>query len=591
MLAMTGRKRVLSCAAALAVCGMACSAWADLPAALDRVPADAAVAVSMKNLSALHTQFGKLKAATGMTADLGMAEQLLATPGLNKSGSAALVMMSLPEGEQAAEGPGPMVLVVPVSNYAEFVKAFGGSGEDKIATLTMPDEMEMGGETQAYAKDLGGGYAAMGPMKAVVESFDGKAGKSGDHKKALGAVGTRVADANDTIVVANIEKLGPKIEEGFKGMKDQMGMAIAMAGPQAEQMQKSIEMMDMVVKAVVRDATVTFCGLGFDEKGVTFDTGAQFKEGSPSYKMFQTKGTASKLFGKLPNSPFLFAMAMDTTSPALRDLMKQAAEMNKTAGAPPAMTDNMMKSIDKVDGVAFLMGQTPGLMAGGLLANSVMYYSTKDPQAYTATMKEMNAALNNQQVEGVTFTSTYKPEALEVSGVKVDEWAMQMQVDPNSDQAMQMQQMQMMMWGMGGGPSGYIAAVDGGVVQTMSKNQVMLGSAIDAAKGKTGEADALLKEVAGNLPADRTFEAYIGTKSVLDTIAGFMAMMGGGGNFQVPEKVSPVGMGGTTDGGGVQLRTYVPANVIKTGIDMSKGMAGEMEEEEAPAEDGKPPRF
>lgn len=589
MLVMTGRKRGLSGAAMVVVCGLAASAWADLPAALDRVPGDAVVAVSMKDLSKLHGQFKKFKEATGITADLGMAEQLLETPGLNKSGSAAIVLM--PGEAKEEEGPGPMVVVVPVSDYGAFVKAFGGSAEDQIATLTMPEEMDFQGSTQGYAKDLGGGYAAMGPVKDVIEAFEGKAGQSGAHKKMLGPVGARIADGSETIVFANIEKLGPKIEEGMAGLKDQMGMAMAMAGPQAEQMEKSLEMMELVTKAVVRDATVTIAGLGFDEKGVTFDMGAQFKEGSPSHKLFQSKGTASKLFGKLPAQPFLFAMSMDLSSAGLKSLVKQAAEMQKPAeGAPPQMM-NMAETIDQIDGMAFQMGATPGLMAGGLLANSVVYYSTKDAGAYTAKMKEMTEAMNSQKVEGMTITSSYKPAALEVSGVKVDEWAMQMQVDPNSEQAMQMQQMQMMMWGMGGGPSGYVAAVDGGVVQTMSKNQVLLGSAIDAAKGKTGEADALLKEVAGQLPADRTFEGYIGTKSVLDTIAGFMAMMGGGGNLQVPEKLAPIGMGGTTDSGGVQLRTYVPASVIKAGVDMSKSMNAEGGDEEAPAEDSKPPRF
>lgn len=591
MLLKTG-KGVRRCAAVFMVCGLAASVFADLPAALDRVPADAVVAVSMKDVAKLHGQFGKFKEATGIEADLGMAEQLMGTPGLNKNGSAALVLMSVDGQGEGQDGPGPMVLIVPVSNYGEFVKAFGGNGEDKLATLTMPDEMDFEGSTEAYAKDLGGGFAALGPVKDVVESFDGSAGKAAAHKKALGPVGVRIADHNETIVVANIEKLGPKIEEGMAGLKDQMGMAMAMAGPQAEQMQKSLEMMEMISAAIVRDATVTIAGVGFDEKGVTFDMGAQFKEGSPSYKLFQSKGTASKLFTKLPSTPFLFAMAMDTSAPGVKSLMKQAAAAQQPPeGAPPAMTNMMMQSLDKMDGMAFLMGQTPGLMAGGLLANSVVYYSTKDAEGYAASMKQMTESMNEQKIEGMTITSTYKPAALEVSGVKVDEWGMQMQVDPNSEQAMQMQQMQMMMWGMGGGPSGYIAAVDGGIVQTMSKNQVMLGQAIDAAKGKSAEPDKLLKQVADELPENRTFEAYIGTKSVLDTVMGFLAMMGGGGNYQVPAELAPIGMGGTTDGGGLQFRTYVPAGVIKAGTDMSKSFGAAEMEEEAPEEDGKPPRF
>ena len=66
MLKRTLRGSVLSAAAAWAVCGMAWSAFADLPAAMDRVPADAVVAVSMKDIAKFHGQFKKLTEATGV---------------------------------------------------------------------------------------------------------------------------------------------------------------------------------------------------------------------------------------------------------------------------------------------------------------------------------------------------------------------------------------------------------------------------------------------------------------------------------------------------------------------------------------------
>lgn len=583
------RKKVLSPAAAFVMCGLAFSAYADLPAALDRVPADAVVAVSLKDLAKIQTQFKKLVDATGMKADLSTADQLLATPGVNKNGSAAIVLM--PGAAKDKEGPGPMVIVVPVSDYAAFVKAFGGSGSDKIAALTMPEEMGVGGEAhQVFAKDLGGGYAAMGPAKDVIEGFDGAAGKSAGHKKALGAVGGRVADANDTVVVANIEKLAPMIEQGVKSMKDQLGMMMAMGGAQADQAQTGMKVIEAISQAVIRDATVAVAGLGFDEKGVTFDMGAQFKEGSPSHKLFQSKGKAPALTAKLPAQPFLFAGATDVSSPGVKQLMKDAAAMNPVVEGF-GMVKTFYENLDKVDGIAFSIGATPQLMGGGLFANSMAYMATSDGAGVITRMKTTVEEMNGKTIQGTTFATTYKPGAVDAGGVKADEWSMNMQVDPNSPMAMQMQQIQMMLWGMGGGPSGYIAPAQGGVIYTLSKNQKLLTDSLAAAKGQAAaDGDALLKEVAANLPPDRTFEAYIGTKSIMDTAVQFMAMMGGGANVKVPDQLAPVGIGGTTDSGGVQTRTYLPASVIKAVVDLGNSMKAP-QAEEGPADNKKPPRF
>jgi len=51
-------------------------------------------------------------------------------------------------------------------------------------------------------------------------------------------------------------------------------------------------------------------------------------------------------------------------------------------------------------------------------------------------------------------------------------------------------------------------------------------------------------------PGDRTFEAYLGTKSLLETGLGFHGDDGNGPrNFNVPDDVPPVGLAGTTNGG------------------------------------------
>ena len=72
-----------------------------------------------------------------------------------------------------------------------------------------------------------------------------------------------------------------------------------------------------------------------------------------------------------------------------------------------------------------------------------------------------------------------------------------------------------------------------------------MGRALEAAKSGSGlTSDAGLKDVQSQLPADRSFEAQIGVKSIMETVIGFMGMMGGGpANFNVPQDLPPIGLG------------------------------------------------
>jgi hypothetical protein len=110
-----------------------------------------------------------------------------------------------------------------------------------------------------------------------------------------------------------------------------------------------------------------------------------------------------------------------------------------------------------------------------------------------------------------------------------------------------------------------IAPVESGVVMTMSKNTPLMTTAIEAAKSGKGLADdAQIKEVQSHLPSGRMFEMYLGTKSIMETINGFMGMFGGGAEIKVPAKVSPIGMAAGVEGGGVDFRIFVPTDVIET---------------------------
>jgi hypothetical protein len=140
---------------------------------------------------------------------------------------------------------------------------------------------------------------------------------------------------------------------------------------------------------------------------------------------------------------------------------------------------------------------------------------------------------------------------------------------------MQMQQATMMMWGPSGGPSGYIATTKNGYVQTFSQNGDLTGKAIAAADAGNGlGAGERLAAAAANLPKDRSLEAYVGVKDILDTVTMFMGMMGMQMEQPVPEKITPIAMGGVMGDGGMFLRTYAPASTIKTIAEMIPQQGG-----------------
>lgn len=604
----TLRTRTL-CLSAAALALLAGQARADLPPALDRAPANIPVVVAVRNADKFVASLDSLIKLVAPNAGaeggevLGEIRTALAYQGVKKDGSFAIAMTSMPKpadpnaGMVEQEEPDAIVLI-PVTDSAGFIKGMGGDGAQGVVELKGPKDAT-DWEGPAFAKDIGGGYVAMGKQKEAVEKFEGKGGNLGAHKTALGAQGNKLADHADVLIIANIPLLQDQIKAGLDQGMQQMQMGLMMAGGGVAEGQDPTKAMKEAVEGYMRDATVGIMGVGIDDGGIWLDFGSQFKEGSEWAGICQGKGKPGALMSALPNQPFLFAVAADTSSAGVRSLLKKFVSMGAQQQVQtPGMMDTMMAMMDKINGTSMMIGATPSIMGGGLFANTVQYISTTDAAAYTGTMKKSFEEMNGKTFSGTTIQSKYEAGAVDVGGVKVDRWSMLMQVDPNSPTGMQMQQAMMMLYGMGGGPAGFMSTVDNGVVMTFANNTPLMTMALDTAKKKNGVSeDAGLKSVGAKLPADRHVEMYLGTKTLIETINGVMAMMGGGATYTPPADLPPVGMGAAMDNGGIQFRTFVPTAVFKAAGEMVKVMEaaqkGEMGEEgEAPADDsGKPSRF
>jgi hypothetical protein len=408
----------------------------------------------------------------------------------------------------------------------------------------------------------------------------------------MGATGKAVAEANDAFILTNTQTLGPKMKEGVDGFKQQLEMMAAMAGGGANA--AGFEMIGALMDGFVRDSSAGVMGFKADEAGVHLDLGAQFKEGSSFAGYFNSKGKASALTGTLPNQPFLVALAVDASSPGLKQIARNMLEVSRKDPEAAKMLSglNPLESIDKIDGMSFCMGQTPALM-GGLFLNTSLYCKTSDSAGYIKTMKDGFGSMNGKTFQGVTYQTGFESGGAKVGEMTVDTWTMKMSADPNSPEGAQMAPAMTMMFGPGG-LGGYVAKTDGGVVVTYSKSADLMTKCLEAAKSGNGlTADAGVKAVSAQLPPDRAVEAYIGVKSILETAIGFMGMMGGApSNFEVPADLPPVGIGLTGVGGGARMGVFVPTKVLSTIQALTKSVnGGDEAPEPAPKDKAGQPKF
>lgn len=540
-----------------------------LPPIMDRVPAGAAMAIVIPSLEGMEKDVKSMMALVGMPGDAFDLEEMIGGAGLSgisKKGSLALVILEAPKPDSGDEPL--MVALCQTDDYAKLAKDLNATKDGEL------DKASLDGN-DVFMKSIGGGYVVAGNNKDAVSKFDGKGGSADAHKKFFGSRGDKLSDKADIAVFLNMPKLKPMIDEGFAGMEQQLADVAAMSGQEGNG--ESIKWMK---EHIVGDMNAGVAALSIDAQGVSFDMAGVAKEGTPLAKAFDTAGKAHALLGKLPGGPYLAAYAMDMSNKGWKDLFKSMpkGEADKTpAGGLGTLMGNAGSStMDDASGMSMVIGVPPGGIMSGVLTRSTGYMATSSPDKVIAFYRdEMPKALEKDQLGKME----YKSNVAEIEGRKVD--AFDMTLSP--DEGMQGMGPQIMqgMFGMTGGPSAYIATVDGGVVTTMSKSSEMMTAAIKATKGEnTLTSDKVLAAVGEKLPAGRAIEGYLGVKGILDTLLPMAAMFGGKPmKVEIPEKLPPIAGGLAMGDGQMQATFYIPADVIKTGGDIFKAFNAPAPEE------------
>lgn len=565
-------------------------AVAGMPEALKYVPSGTSAYVIVPDLGALIGNLSAMNQALAGklppdAAQLGMGlffAQMVATqPGVTANGSAAVMF----ETDEDPPDPGVMA-ILPIEDLEAFAKGPFMSGQNATFNGDVLEAMSGQGEP-VYMRDIGD-FVVAGSIAEKVKAF-----KPGDWigatRTALGDAGLRSVESGDLTLVVNIATFDEQITDMVENAEQQANFMAMMGG--GDQVTQGFGLFKQAVDVIKRDGSVAVVSLDAGGEGVAMDLGVCFKGDSPSAAMFNAGGDTAPLVGALPQTDYLVAYAMDSSNQTLRDLFDTVVKMLPAQGG----NDFGLKAmLGHASGVSGMIGSSPAALGGaGLFARGISYVRCDNPAETIGVMRSALEKLNGQTVDGMSYTTSYQPGSDEVEGVKVDTYAMQTQMDPNAgggmggmmDPAM----IQNLLFGMAGGPNGYVAPVDGGFYTTMSKNTELLKSAFQAAKGGgslTG--NAMLAKVAPKLQENRIAEAYVSIDQIFNAFGPFAQMLGAMDAFEPMAAMPPIGFSLRGDDGAVLGRVYLDNDTIGTLSELAQkmesddGMGGEGGDEPDP---------
>jgi len=541
---------------------LAAPAVAGLPAVLDHVPTNATAVVVVDNINEFDQHFNQFVGAIEMPVMVTPKQvfnQLGIGQNLNMDGSAALVVLSVDiEGED-----GDFVFLAPTHDFNGLVGAFNaqdaGGG---IKSFVVENDT-------IFAKPIGQ-WAAMSDDKNTLAGFTGKAGNIGAFQANFGDPGMEMAESSDVFVAINPAHLTPILEEMQREFEENAAML-----PGGQQMDEQMKMATDLMEGFIRDGSSLGFGINFSAMGVSTSGSMAFKPGTEGHKMFRAGGNSGSIMSSLPNGPFLFAFAMDSSAPMCEATMawfEQSGlmDMNEAAGFGAFSMNDLHEHMTGMAGAVY--PNSAGVM-GGLFANMVTFTKSKNPGKLKAALQDKYKAMSMDSQElGMSISTSYNPNESQVGGKSADGYAINFNFG-GANGGMPFSPMQMI-FGSPTGPAGYIVEANGGLYQSYSRASTMLAPAISGKSAITD--DRAMTAVGKNLPEGRYAEFYLGVRPILEQVVPFMGMMGIP-PIDLPQQMPPVGFGIAARDGGAVGGMFVPAQTIKSAIQIAMSMEGMMD--------------
>ena len=581
-------------------------ALADAPVALtlNAAPAGAEVVWVVPDLRGLSDRIAGFSAATGLdrfTPELADAlaafkNEMDLNEGLNDDGALIVAVTGLDRAintaldDDAANDTEPeAVLLVPVDDYDAFVTALGGDPAVEVA------EVRMDGK-RGFAREAGG-YAAITQTAEAAEAYaPGEAGAE------LAAAGGGLADTfvgrGQSLVLIDVASMAASLNAAIdRGTREMQGRVDG--DPDTPALARNI--MPMVahgyadfLKSLTNGTDTLALALDLSDGGLGLTAGGRLIDGTALADVFTPGGGDDDggRLSRLPAGDHWLAAGADLSRVKLSGLLDGVRELagrvkaeageEDVAGFPIGeIVDTWTQMLDVSDDAtsisSVMYAPAPAAMMGGGFMNQLTLTEMPDADAALKKQADLMAKLGELEIplpaqdggeaETMTFNTSWQDNALEINDTPVAQFQVNYVLPPSMMQ--NFGPAAMLMGNAGSG--GYAAATDAGVLTTSVADPQLITrglNALDADDGGIG-ADAAITEVRdAELPGNASLEAYVSVKGIANTVNPFLLMFAPGGEqLTVPDDLAPIGFGGNGDGESLVLRAFVPADVVKFGVD------------------------
>lgn len=554
-------------AVAVAIAGMTTSSScrADWPAVLSVMPDDTQIAICTSRLDDLGDHWDRLLAAIELDVlGLPSVDELIAMVGFDPlalDGDRSLGLCVRKGNWPELDDP-PILLFLPVSDYTQWLASVDSEPVgDGLATFTVS------GAQKLYVRQAGS-YAVLGVAQDDVGNYEPDAGVSQRLQKAVGDVGRRIVDRGDLTVIVDFDGLADSLGNVVEKALGAMSEAMAQAGQVGGDPQKVVDMYRGIVQTVLSDASGGVFSLRVGSWGVAFDKAIQWKPESEIAGFFPGSPHARNLLSQFPANPYMLAMSMDFSSIRLGKMVERFQAHFAEQGDEDMWSMGGIDIWKKSEGMAMVVYPPPAGLLGGVLNQAAIYYRGDAP-ALRAALKDGTLAVDGKTQQGISFTTSYESEAEEIDGTAVDTYSMQMRFPA---ELMQAQQAISMMYGPAG-LRGFVAPAEGGILQTVSRNKKLMSELIAADRddGLGLSVDEKMAAIDKYLPDNLSLRAYVGLGTILNQAGPMAAMFLPDLDMEELLTVSPLGLGISVSNGGIEASMVVPADLIRTGIEI--GMA------------------